>query len=140
MKVNFKSLVQITLVAGAVLSLNACGNAQAPGQLNSVYRQMQSQAQNKSQIQQQIVVRFRPEATRTQMQEFNGRYQLQTENFIPGINAYVMSFRNEIQNKAAMQALIAQISRDAAIAYVEANQNIQVAPVPYDLHTQPVFK
>lgn len=138
MNVNFKNLVQISVLAVAAISLSACGQAQIPTNVNSVYRQMQTQTRN--QVEQQILVRFRPDASRTEMQAFNQRHNLHTDNYITGINVYVMSFRNQVQSRAEMQTVLATISRDRAVAFVEVNQNVQVAPVPYDLHTLPVLK
>ena len=103
-----------------ITSVNSCGRAVSPvaTQFHSVPQQLRSQNVNTQAP--QILVQFHSNAGRQELQNFNQKYGLQTLNYIPGINAYVMGV-NQLASGQELQFMLANMSREAAVRTVEVN-------------------
>jgi len=139
MKNMLKQTLSMTLIASAAILLNACGNAQMPA-MQQLPRPIMMNAQNSQQMEApQVIVRFQADASRTDMQLFNNKYALQTQRFMPELNAYIMVLRQPVQHQVQLQSLLAQMGAEPVVALVELNQRIQTGPVNYDMYISPIF-
>lgn len=138
MNATFTRTATLLTTLTAAVMLTACGQSRMP-----VGTQMPTQMQRMSapqfQADQQVMVRFRPGASRTAIQQFGARFQLQTVNFLPELNVYVMRFRQPLASQSAFQTAVSHMSQDPAIALVEINQRIEVAPVVNDMYISPIL-
>jgi len=132
-----QKLMNTTLILAASSVLTACGQSTMPAQM--VLPQQSFQSQNTQVHQQELIVRFSPEASRHELFNFNQKYGLQTKGFIEGLNAYVVGLRQPLSNQNAFRSLISQMSSESVTTMVEVNQRVQVAPVPYDMMITPIF-
>lgn len=134
---SFSRQILTTLIAVSALStLTACGR-QLPQQAmvpNMVRTQQAAQA-----LPQTLIVRFQPDASRMELQAFNQRYQLQTEKYLPELNAYVLVIKSRITSQAALTQMVNQIAQESVIQLVEINQTVQAGPAAYDMHVTPIF-
>lgn len=133
-----RKIFTTSLILSAALALSACGRSAMP---NTSYHSLPQTVKSQSVRQAtQLIVRFQPNATRLAMQNFNQKYQLQTVNYLPQLNAYVMNMRAAVSSQAALQAMLNSMQSEAVTSLVEINHEIQVAPVNYDVTTMPVFE
>lgn len=131
-------LMNSTMIIAAAGVLTACGQATMPAQMTLPHTQsMHSQAIENTQ--QELIVRFNPNASRQELFQFNQKYGLQTQGFIEGLNAYVVRLRQPIANQGTFRSMINQMSAESVTLLVEVNQSVQVAPVPYDMMISPIF-
>ncbi|MGE3726086.1 MAG: hypothetical protein AB7I41_11080 [Candidatus Sericytochromatia bacterium] len=127
-----KSLTLLPILSAALL-LTACGQSTSlPATVSApaLVQRYQAPAAN-----QQVLVRFRPDASRTALGQFNGRYGLRTVNYNSQLNVYVMEVVNP---RANLGSLISAMSRDAAVIFAEINQQIKVSPV-VDMQVKPIL-
>ncbi len=127
-----KSLTILPIITAALL-LTACGQSTSmPASVTApaLVQRYQAPAANA-----QVLVRFRPEATRTALGQFNSRYGLRISHFNSQLNVYVMDVVNP---RANLNSMISAMSRDAAVIFAEINQEIKVSPV-VDMQVKPIF-
>lgn len=132
-----KNTLMIALMGSAALFMNGCNNAsavlpQTPVMLNPAAAQFQSQPlmrQNSMQQQsKEILVRFRPDAPRHLLAIFADKYQLQLSGYLQEINVYVYTHQSGMTQQG-LQQMLSQMNQDAAVAYAELNQKIEVTPI-----------
>ncbi len=134
---TMRKLFPVVMTSGAIL-LSACGRAEMP---STAYRSLPTMVstQGVAKAPVQLLVRFNKNVSRTALQAFNQKYQLQTVNYLPQIDAYVMSPKAAISSQAALQALVGSMKKEAVAALVEVNAEIQVAPVHPEMSISPIF-
>lgn len=139
MNMTFTRTATLLTTLTAAVMLSACGQSRLPVGAAQMPTQMQRMSTPQFQADQQVMVRFRPGASRTAIQQFGARFQLQTVNFLPELNVYVMRFRQPLASQSAFQTAVSRMSQDPAIALVEINQRIEVAPVVNDMYISPIL-
>lgn len=132
-------LFPVVMTSGAIL-LSACGRGEMP---STAYRSLPTQVRAQSVATKapvQLIVRFNKNVSRTALQAFNQKYQLQTINYLPQIDAYIMTPKAPIASQAALQAMVGSMQQEPVAALVELNAEIQVAPVNPEMSISPIFK
>ncbi|PKL77251.1 MAG: hypothetical protein CVV27_06135 [Candidatus Melainabacteria bacterium HGW-Melainabacteria-1] len=133
-----RKLMATTLILSSALALSACGRTQIPSAtFHSLPRTVNTQVAKQAPV--QLIVRFRKDASRTALQAFSHKYQLQTLNYLPQIDAYIMTLRAPLAGQAQLQAMLGRMQQESVAALVEINHEIQVAPVNYDMTISPIF-
>lgn len=124
----------LPLLSTAALLLTACGQnlSPLPNAVSAPALIQRYQAQSGTT---QIAVRFKPEASRTAMMQFNSRYGLRTLYYNPQLNVYIME---PVNPRVNMSSLIRTMGQDPAVAFAEINQEIKVTPV-VDMQIKPIF-
>jgi hypothetical protein len=127
-----KSIKTLLPLFSAALLMTACGQSTSiPTSVSAPALVRSYQAP----INQQIMVRFRPEATRTALMQFNNRYGMRTVRFNTELNVFVME---SVNPRANITTLINAMSKDPSVMFAEVNQQIQVNPV-VDMQVKPIF-
>lgn len=125
------------LILSTAISLSACGRAQLPtASYTTLPRTVKAQAQNAPV---QLIVRFRPDASRMAMQSFNQKYQLQTVSYIANLNAYVMTLRNPVSSQAALKSMVSSMQQEGVATLVEVNHEMQAGPVTGEMYISPII-
>lgn len=133
-----RKLIPASLMIGAAAALTACGQApMMPAAAQVPVRAFQAQTHVQAQPQ-ELLVRFSANVGRQELQAFNQKYALQTQSYLPELNAYVMTLTRNVQSEA-LHSLVAQMSTEPVVAMVEVNQRVSVAPVPYDVVVSPII-
>lgn len=133
-----RKLSTLSLVLGTAMMMSACGRTNLPVSYRSLPQTVQAQTAQSKPV--QLIVRFNQNVSRMALQAFNQKYNLQTVNYIPQLNAYVMNVRAAITSQAALNAMVDRMQQEAVAAMVEVNHEIMVAPVNYDMTIQPIFE
>lgn len=134
-----RNLFTATTILSATFLLTACGRTQLP---TSPYRSMPVSVRAQSSVQQapvQLIVRFRKDVTRTALQEFNKKYQLQTVNYLPQLDAYMMVLRAPVTSQAALSAMVNNMQNEAVTTLVEVNHEMAVSPVRPEMSISPII-
>lgn len=122
------------LIGAAAFVLTACGQNSSPipavVTAPAFVQSYQTPARSG-----QIAVRFKPEATRTAIMQFNARYGLRTLHYNPQLNVYIME---PVNPRINVNSLIRTMSKDPAVDFAEINHEIKVNPV-VDMQIKPIF-
>lgn len=137
MNMMMQKLMNSTLIVAAAAALTACGQANMPATMPQSPVMMQAQSIERQQ--QDLIVRFNPDASRHELFNFNEKYGLQTKGYIHELNAYIVGLRQPLSNQNELHSLVALMNSESVTLFVELNQVVQVAPVPYDMVTSPIF-
>lgn len=129
-----KSVMTLLPMMTTALLLTACGQTTTalPATVNAPALVQRYQAPNANQ---QVLVRFRPDASRTALGQFNSRYGLRIVNYNAQLNVYVMEVVNP---RANLSSLVNAMSKDSAVIFAEVNQQVKVTPV-VDMQVKPIF-
>ena len=133
-----RNLFTTSLVLGTAMMMSACGRTNLPVTYRSLPQTVNAQTAQSKPV--QLIVRFNQNVSRMALQAFNQKYNLQTVNYIPQLNAYVMSVRSTITSQAALTAMVTRMQQEPVTAMVEVNHEIMVAPIDYDMTIQPIFE
>ncbi|PIQ23313.1 hypothetical protein COW36_08195 [bacterium (Candidatus Blackallbacteria) CG17_big_fil_post_rev_8_21_14_2_50_48_46] len=128
-----KSVKNILPILSTALLMTACGQtAVLPNSASSPALVQTYQAPANIG---QIAVRFRQDASRTALGQFNSRYGLRTVNYHPQLNIYLME---PVNPRVNISSLIRTMGQDPAVVFAEINQEIKVTPV-VDMQVKPIF-
>jgi hypothetical protein len=127
-----KTITTLLPILTSALLLTACGQTSLlPNSATAPALVQRAQAPTGN----QLAIRFRSEANRTAIMQFNSRYGLQTLSYNAQLNVYLMT---PVNPRINVNSLLRSMGQDPAVAFAEVNHTITVRPV-VDMQISPIL-